>query len=568
MIAVTQPAFTFVREQPDISVLIIGGGVNGAGLLRELALQGVDCLLVEKSDFCSGTSAAGTRMIHGGLRYLENAELRLVRESLRERNLLLKNAPHYVRPLATTIPIFDWTSGIVTATRGILGFPSTPGRRGALLVKAGLLLYDWFSGRKSPVPRHRFRSARSALALRPLLDPRVVATATYFDASVNCPERLCLELILDAENISPQAAALNYASVQGARGPAVILRDEITGENAEVRPHIVVNASGPWIDLTNRALGRPSHFIGGTKGSHVVLDHPQLLEATRGEMIYFANRDGRICIFYPFGDKVIAGSTDIPTDDADAVCDDEEVAYLLESIRLVFPGIRVDRSHVVFRFCGVRPLPRSNARAPGQISRDHSHPLLSPGDGLAFPVYSLVGGKWTTFRAFAEQIADEILRVLGRRRIRGSRDLAIGGGREFHASAQARTAFLDRLHQRTGLTPARLEQLLERYGTRAVEIADYLAGGSDALLQHHPGYSSREIQFFASRERVRRLDDVILRRTLIGLLGESTRSLLEEIAALLAPPLGWTTGQTVAEVERTAHMLVSVHGVMPQQLNR
>ena len=194
---------------------------------------------------------------------------------------------------------------------------------------------------------------------------------------------------------------------------------------------MVVNATGAWIDRTNSDLRRESRFIGGTKGSHVVLDHSRLHEATRGEMIYFANRDGRICIFYPFYGKVIAGATDIPPDDPEAVCDEGEVSYLLESIRQVFPSIAVDRSHVVFRFCGVRPLPRSHALTPGQISRDHSFPVLPPGDGIEFPVYSLVGGKWTTFRAFAEQVADEILRALGRRRLCGSAELPIGGGKGY-----------------------------------------------------------------------------------------------------------------------------------------
>jgi glycerol-3-phosphate dehydrogenase len=188
-----------------------------------------------------------------------------------------------------------------------------------------------------------------------------------------------------------------------------VLRDEVSGETCEVRPRIVVNATGPWIDFTNRGLGRESRFIGGTKGSHIVLDHPELVKATGEGMIYFVNRDGRICIFYAVEDRVIAGATDIPEEDPEAVCDEAEVDYILEAMRLAFPSIRVDRSHVVFRFCGVRPLPRSDALTPGQISRDHSYPVLPPGNGIDFPIYSLVGGKWTTFRALAEQVANEIL---------------------------------------------------------------------------------------------------------------------------------------------------------------
>jgi glycerol-3-phosphate dehydrogenase len=546
-----RPDYALLREHPDVSVLIVGGGINGIGLLRELALQGVDALLVDKSDFCAGTSAAMTRVIHGGLRYLENAELRLVRESLRERNRLLRNAPHYVKPLPTTIPIFNWTSGMVPAVKNLLGWPAKPGNRGALLIKTGLTLYDFLAGRKSPMPRHRFRFRRASLALRPALNPEVICTATYYDARITYPERLCLELAQDAEAAFPEARALNYVRLQSAAGGIVVLRDEVSGETCEVRPRIVVNATGAWIDFTNRGLGRESRFIGGTKGSHVVLDHPELVAATGDEMIYFVNRDGRICIFYAVGGKIIAGATDVPTEDPDAVCDEAEVDYILEAMRLAFPSIRMDRSHVVFRFCGIRPLPRSNALTPGQISRDHSFPVLAPGNGVDFPIYSLVGGKWTTFRALAEQVADEILRVLKRPRICDSADLSIGGGRGY-----------PRIPEHTGLPQQRLATLVERYGTGADKVAAWLQAGPDAPLSYHSGYSRREIEFIARHERVVHLDDLILRRTLMGMLGEVTLPLLEELAATVAPVLGWSQSDAAAEVKRTAELLKRVHGVI------
>ena len=546
-----RPGYALLREHPDVSVLIVGGGINGIGLLRELALQGVDALLVDRSDFCAGTSAAMTRVIHGGLRYLENAEFRLVRESLRERNRLLRNAPHYVKPLPTTIPIFSWTSGIIPTIRNFLGWPAKPGNRGALLIETGLTLYDLLAGRASPLPKHRFRSRRAALALRPALNPEVVCTATYYDARITYPERLCLELVQDAEAAFPKARALNYVRLQSAAGDTVVLHDEVSGETCEVRPRIVVNATGAWIDCTNRGLGRESRFIGGTKGSHVVLDHPELVEATGDEMIYFVNRDGRICIFYAVGGKIIAGATDIPTEDPEAVCDEVEVDYILEAMRLAFPSIRVDRSHVVFRFCGVRSLPRSDALTPGQISRDHSFPVLAPGKGVDFPIYSLVGGKWTTFRALAEQVADEILRVLGRPRICDSADLPIGGGKGY-----------PKMPENTGLPQQRLATLLERYGTGADRVAAYLQAGPDAPLSGHSGYSRREIEFMARHERVVHLDDLILRRTLMGMLGEVSLPLLEELATIVSPVLEWSQQDAAAEVERTVELLKRVHGVI------
>lgn len=556
-----------LRGRREISVLIAGGGINGAGLMWELALQGVDVLLVDKADFSAGTSAASTRVIHGGLRYLENAEFRLVREAVRERNLLLKNAAHYVKPLPTTIPIFSWASGILPAVRNFLGSKTKPGDRGALLIKIGLSMYDRVAGSRSPLPKHRFRSRAAALALRPALNPAIVCTATYYDARITYPERLCMELALDAERLCPQARALNYVRVAGASDGTVVLRDEITGETCEVRPRVVVNATGAWIDFTNRSLGRESAFIGGTKGSHVVVDLPELLAATRGEMLYFANRDGRICIFYQFYDKVIAGATDIPTDDPEAICDEDEVTYILESIRQVFPSIRVDRSHVVFQFCGVRPLPRSNALTPGQISRDHSAPVLAPGNGIDFPVYSLVGGKLTTFRAFAEQVGNRILRDLGRARVRDSAGVAIGGGRDYPRSGAELEQWRIALAQRAGFTTRRIDDLLDRYGSRAGEFADFLEGRADEPLRHNAGYSRREIEFMAAREKVTRLEDIILRRTLMGMLGQVTGALLRELAGIVAPVLGWTPEREAEEVERTAHVLERVYGVRPERLN-
>ena len=498
-----RPEFASLRNHADVSVLIVGGGINGIGLFNELALQGIDVLLVEKSDFCAGTSAAMTRVIHGGLRYLENAEFRLVRESLRERNRLLGNAPHYVKPLPTTIPIFNWMSGVLPAIRNLLGWPAKPGNRGALLIKTGL------------------------------------------------------ELVLDAEAACPGARALNYVRPESASGGAVVLRDEVSGETCEVRPRIVVNATGPWIDFTNRGLGHASGFIGGTKGSHIVLDHPELVRATGDEMIYFVNRDGRICIFYVVQGKVIAGATDIPAEDPEAVCDDAEVDYILDAMRLAFPSIRVDRSHVVFRFCGVRPLPRSDALTPGQISRDHSFPVLAPGNGIDFPIYSLVGGKWTTYRALAERVADEILHVLGRPRLRNSANLPIGGGKGY-----------PRMPEGTGLPQERLAALLDRYGTGADKVATYLQAGPDAPLACHPGYSRREIEFMALHERVVHLDDLILRRTLMALLGQVNGPLLEELAAIVSPVLGWSPKDAAAEVERTIQLLEKVHGVMAAAVSK
>jgi len=553
---------TKLATNPRIPVLIIGGGINGAGVLRELALQGIDALLVDKGDFASGCSAASTRIIHGGLRYLENGEFRLVRESLLERNRLLRNAPHIVKPLATTIPITNWTKGIAHAARKFFGLTSKPSDRGALIIKAGLTLYDIFAAPMRSMPTHRMASRKRALAQRPPLNPNIVATATYYDAWMNNPERLCLEVVMDAESLHSGCMALNYVRADAAQGDTIQLRDELTGETFAVQPQIVVNATGAWIDQTNGALGRDSGYIGGTKGSHLVVDNADLLKACAGNMLYFANADGRICIFYPVYDKVIVGATDIPADDPDSViCDADDTAYLMESVKQVFPSIQITRDQIVFTYCGIRPLPRSTAATTGQISRDHAFPLLKGGDSTVFPIYSLIGGKWTTFRAFAQQVTDALLHDLNVTRRASSENLAIGGGKDFPQADAERDGWIARVAGQTALKRERIAILLERYGTRAETVAAYLAAGDDAPLSHHADYSAREITFLIVNERVQRLEDVILRRTTMGVLGETTAPLLNEIAGIIAPVLGWTDAECNAQVERTIGILATKHGV-------
>src|SRR3989304_2963253 len=200
-----------LKKDPEVSVLIVGGGINGIGVFRDLALNGVDVLLVERGDFCSGASSASSHMAHGGIRYLENGEFRLVREAVRERNRLLLNAPHLVKPLPTTIPIFKRFSGLLNAPLKFFGMLDKPSERGALVIKLGLLMYDAYTGAQSArseertVPRHQFLSRKKSLAKWKQLNPDIVNTAVYYDGAILQPERLAVELILDAESDDPTA---------------------------------------------------------------------------------------------------------------------------------------------------------------------------------------------------------------------------------------------------------------------------------------------------------------------------------------------------------------------------
>jgi glycerol-3-phosphate dehydrogenase len=563
-----------LRQRPNARVLIVGGGINGVGTFRDLALQGVDVALVERGDYCQGASGASSHMIHGGIRYLENGEFRLVRESVVERNRLLRIAPHYVKPLQTTIPIFSTFSGVLAAPLRFLTHKQQgkPKERGAFLIKLGLSLYDAFSRDGGSVPRHQFRGRKKALAELPLLHPGVKYTATYFDASVHNPERLTLDVLQDGEkagaaNAAGSARASNYLSLASVKATSagsstVELRDELTGEVFDFTADVIVNTTGAWVDLTNQAMGAASSFMGGTKGSHIVLDHPGLLAACNGREIFFEHTDGRIVLIYPMGDRVLVGTTDVHADmSEDAVCTEAEIDYFFDLISHVFPDIVVNRDQIVYTFSGVRPLPRHDATQPGFVSRDYRiERRASEAGGSGAVVLSLVGGKWTTFRALAEQLSGDVLAELGGERKVSTAKLAVGGGAGFPDSDAGVQQWI-KAHMSGSRDADRVSGLLTRYGTRAEEVIRYLDAGPDSLLHSTRELSVRELEFMAANEQICHLVDVLIRRTSLAFRGLVTGELLIEIADHLAGPLGWDAAGRAAEIDHAQEVLQRYHGV-------
>ncbi len=552
-----------LKAKPEISVLIVGAGINGIGTFRDLALNGVDVLLVDRADFCSGASAASSHMAHGGIRYLENGEFRLVREAVGERNRMIQNAPHIVRPLPTTVPMFKYFSGLLNAPLKFLRLLEKPSERGSVIIKLGLIMYDAYTGSKRTVPRHKFLSRAESLNRWNKLNPEIVNTATYYDGLISNPERLALEILLDAEAENPNAHALNYVSMVGGEKDTIILRDELSDGTYEVHPRLVINAAGPWIDFANHSLGMSTRFIGGTKGSHLVLNHPELRAAIDGNEFFFENKDGRIVLIFPLFDRVLVGTSDIKIDHPDeARCTDEEIDYFIGMIARVFPSIKVTREHIVFQFTGVRPLASSGAKTTGQYSRDHHIEVLS-GDwtNLQFPVFSLVGGKWTSFRAFAEQVTDKALAHFGKPRQKSTEDLPIGGGHGYSPDENEQKRQIEGFAAWTGLSRERLQTLYERYGSRTEAVATFINRATDAPLKTLPEYTRREIAFLAQSEKAIHLDDILLRRTMLAMLGRLTKDNVEEIADAMGAALGWSVEQKNAEVERTFRLLADRHGV-------
>lgn len=555
-----------VRLDGAFDVIVLGGGINGIGVYRELALQGLRVLLVERNDFCSGCSAAPSRMIHGGLRYLENGEFDLVKESLRERDALLANAPHMVKPLPTTIPIRSTFSGLLNGAANFLGLSETPSKRGALAIKAGLALYDWTTRRRRVLPRHSFRGARQTFAQWPGLDPKLRYSATYYDAWISYPERLGVELLLDTARLAPESIALNYTELSR-EGARFVIADTVTGARLAVSAKALVNATGAWVDESVAQLGNAvatgERMVEGTKGSHLILDCEPLYRALNGHMIFYENEDGRVCIVFPYLGKVLAGSTDIRVSQVKRVrCEPDEQDYILNSLSVAFPGIQVNASHVVFSYSGIRPLPKSDHAFTGRISRGHFVHRL----GGDVPQFCMIGGKWTTFRAFAEQTTDEVLAELGKPRVKSTIALPIGGGAGFVANGAEP---IDELVNGFGIERSRADHLVEAYGTNAVTVMTFCKGRDDDFrLNERTEITGAEIAYLIQSEFVVELADILQRRTSLAIRGNLSTDLIDCVAAILGKELGWNAKRQREQVQKFVGDLESYHGVSREALDQ
>jgi glycerol-3-phosphate dehydrogenase len=378
-----------VRTLP-YDVVIIGAGINGAGIARDAAMRGLKVLLIEKGEIGQGTTVASTRLIHGGLRYLEHFEFGLVHESLREREILLRIAPHMVRPLAITIPIYKQS------------------KRGRLTIRAGMILYDLLSRGKS-LPSHRMLSRTETLEQLPGLNPDgLVGSALYYDAQVEFPERLVMENVLSAREFG--AEVLTHTRVTN----LIVENGKVSGvqfANEVAEGAVVINAAGPWIDLVlERAPVKSPKLIGGTKGSHIVVAP---FPGATGNAIYLeARSDGRPIFIIPWNKLYLIGTTDVRFEgDPDEVrCEPWEIEYLLSETNLALPGAHLTRDSVLETYSGVRPLPVTSDKDEQSITRRHfirQHPQLPN-------LLSIVGGKLTTYRSLAEECVDLIFQKLGK----------------------------------------------------------------------------------------------------------------------------------------------------------
>ena len=502
----------------DFDVIIIGAGINGAGIARDAAMRGLRVLLVDKGDVGGGTSAASTRLIHGGLRYLEHFEFGLVRESLKERETLLRIAPHLVRPLPITIPIYK------------------QGRRGRGTIRAGMIAYDVLSWGKS-LPRHRMQSARETLERMPGLNGEgLVGAAVYYDAQVEFAERLVVENVLDA--IEHGATVWTYTRVvkllsEGGRVAGV----QLEGDFADFAiADLVVNAAGPWVDELVASDGK-NRLIGGTKGSHVVV--APFAGAPESAVYVEAVQDGRPFFIIPWNGNYLIGTTDVrfEGDPGDVRVESWEVDYLLAETNRAFPKAGLTRDNVLYTYSGVRPLPFTKNEDEQNITRRHflrGHPQFEN-------LVSVVGGKLTTYRSLAEECVDLVLRKLGRELSRSeTATTPLPGAKKYLEFGREHRDAPEKIPS----------HWLRIYGSRAKHVA--------TVAKRLNGVFDAEIVFAFESEFAKTLADCFLRRTMIGLNGDLGLSEIGVAAEVGKRLLGWSEERARREVEAYGEEILKI----------
>lgn len=494
-----------LADGPPLDVAVIGGGINGCAIAASAAAAGYRVALFEKDDFGFGTTWRSTKLIHGGLRYLEHGETGLVRESLRERRWLLRTRPHLVRPQRFLLPQLPWT------------------RRPRWQVAIGLSMYDLLAFDRS-IPRHRRVSASLLRRAVTSIAPEANGGFAYYDARALLPERLALELAMEAEEAG--ASIHNHAEVQSIEpqgGRVRALAVEVEGRSQTIAAKTIINAAGPWVDAVARLAGEPEELLTITRGTHIVVETATAIP--KDAILSTARSDGRVFFAIPQDGLLLIGTTDEPYagDPGAAHPTSHEVDYLVAEAQALLPGLGISRECVQYAFAGLRPLRQASGRSAGAISRRHD--VIDHARHGAEGLYSVVGGKLSTFRPLAEAALEHAKLTPGPFRGHGDRS----AWQETLASSEIPDAGRDRLRV---------------YGRH---LADVLAGGTDVLC-HHSGLMAGEVTHAVRRERATTLSDILMRRT--GACWASCRGDCAQrgAAAIAARELGWSAAEEERQV--------------------
>ena len=515
------------NTKSDFDLIIIGAGINGAGIARDAAMRGLKVLLVDKGDIGGGTSAWSTRLIHGGLRYLEYGEFGLVRESLRERETLMNIAPHLVRPLPILIPVYK------------------NARRGRLKIRLGMFVYDLLSIGKS-MPLHSMLSRQDVIEKIPALErERLEGAAVYYDAQVRFAERLVLENVLSA--FEHGARVLTYTKVtelttRDGCVTGVTYKDQFNCEVQTAEAKAIVNAAGPWIDQVTGNDGGRSRLIGGTRGSHIIV--PPFPGAPEAAIYVEAANDGRPFFVIPWNRKYLIGTTDIRYDgDPDlAEITDEEIDYLLGETNRVLPAANLGRKDILFTYSGVRPLPFTTDKREAAITRRH----FIRQDARLENLFSIVGGKLTTYRSLSEETVNLIERKLGLRpqACRTANEPLPG------FSFDNFEAWLSEVKRLESQDPRVARRLGPLYGSLATRIADLIKDNPNLAERIDPetGAIAAEVVYSFRHEFARTLADCLLRRTMVGLNSRCGLNAVESAAYVGRQHLGWSEERVAREI--------------------
>lgn len=518
------------RETFDL--LLIGGGITGASIARDAALRGLSVALVEKNDFAHATSAHNSKLIHGGLRYLRNLELGLVRESLRERRIWERIAPHLVRPLPFLVPLYGG------------------GLRARATLRAGLTLYDllsfdrgWLDDPSQRLGSHRWFSAKEALARQEKLDgPNLEGAFLYWDAQMYSPERLALECVIDADmngaacanHLEAQSLLVRNGATEGAS-----VHDTLSGAAFDIRARLTIITAGPWADLfLGRSLrGASVHKLLRSKGIHLIV--PSM---TGTDALTVATKHGHFFVL-PWREYSILGTTDTAfSGDPDAVgVTEADIETFLAFVNAHLPAAKLERSGVKHFYAGLRPLVDDGTGDTYDASRRAELVDHADGDGIAGLV-SVIGGKWTTSRHLAEKTVDLAVRKLKMKAESCTTSTARLPGGEIDRI----DAFTARWEGANGAS----DHLARLYGTRFDEVL--AVAGSQRELAHPLGTTgdiAAQIVFAIREEMALTLEDVIMRRTGMGQLGRPDGGVLEVAATLMASELGWSEARKRAEIE-------------------
>lgn len=511
--------FTENQLSSEFDVAIIGGGINGCGIALDAALRGLKTILLEKIDFGYGCTSASTRLIHGGLRYLENYEFDLVRESLIERESLLKNANHLVKPLEICIPIYK------------------NGKRSYWFIKLGMTLYDLLSYGKS-LPSHKMISSSELIKYEPsILDKDLIGGAIYHDAQVSFPERICVELALMAKNCG--ALVLNHTEVTAINIDLKSIKsieviDLLTNKTYTLKAKVLVNASGPWVDslcgLTERHIKTK---IGGTKGSHIVIKKVQ--DGPKHAIYSSAKSDERPFFIIPWQNNYLIGTTDLSYfDDLNKVkATEDEIKYLLNESNLILKSAHLDKKDIIYSYSGVRPLPFTTELNPSKITRKHivfDHEC----EGIDNFI-SIIGGKLTTYRNLAEQTVNLVYKKL-------NNNFKKSKTREFKYLGSISSEYS--LYIKNQITKAKRKYdldseiivfLIDYYGSRFKNVLDLTIKDPNMgrLLSSYTLDIRAQVQFSMQYELAYSLSDILLRRTTLGLNESMGVSAIPEITKQL-----------------------------------